>query len=453
MTQTADAPNPALLQDIAESLVARALKAGADSAEATVSESRAFELAVRDGKLEDVERSESLDAGVRVFVGKQPAGVAFSDLSEDGARQAVERAVAMARHAPEDPYAGLAEADQLCREFPDIPLYDGTVWDTQALEDLAGEVEKAARDVPGVSMTDNAFASGGSGAAAHATSAGFAQSWRRSSFSLGTSVIAEKDGAMERDYAMSRARRPGDLRDVTEVGREAGERAARRVGPVKLDSGARPVVFDRRVASTFLGALAGAVSGPAVARGVSFLREKMGEKIFADGVNILDEPHRPWGLGSTPFDAEGLANKTWSVIEDGRLTGWFLNLAASRQLGLAPAGHGRRNLGGPPGAGPTNFYMQPGAQSRDALIGGIEDGLLVTEMFGPSLNSNTGDWSVGVSGYRIVKGAIDHPVSEITVAGNLIDIFGRLIPADDLRFDGATNAPSVLVDQLAVGGA
>ncbi|WP_417477648.1 TldD/PmbA family protein [Maricaulis sp.] len=452
MTQTNSAPDPQKLQDIAADLIARARRAGADSAEASVSESRTTELSVRDGALEDIERSESLDAGVRVFVGTRQAGVAFSDLSEHGRSLTIERAVAMARLSPEDPFSALAEAERLCTHPAEIAMFDPAYWSPEDLEARSIEVEQAARAIDGVSKTDAAFASFGQGAAAYATTTGFNQGWRKSMFSYGASVIAERNGAMERDYAATAARRPGDLRTTLDIGTEAGERTARRVGPQKIDSGVQPVVFDRRVATTFLSALCGAISGPAVARGISFLRDKLGQPVFAPGINIVDDPHRDWGHSSCAFDGEGTVNHRSNLIEDGRLTTWLLNSAASRQLKLAPTGHARRSMGGAPGAGPTNLHLEAGSESREAMIGAIESGVLVMEMFGPSLNSNTGDWSVGVSGYRITKGQIDHPVSEITVAGNLMDIFARLIPASDLEFRGSVNSPSLLVDKLSVGG-
>ena len=452
MTQARNAPDPARLQSIADDLIALARKSGADAAEALLGESRHREASVRDGRLEDVEGSESLDAGVRVLVGKRQAGVAFSDLSEAGRRMAVERAVTMAKAAPEDPWAGLADEERLCLEPPQIDLFEDVQWSPDELEARAKAVEDAARAVEGVTKTDAAFASFGQGAAAYATTTGFNAGWRKSHFGWGVSVIAEKDGAMERDYDATSARRITDLRDTDVVGREAGERTARRVGPKKIASGVKPVVFDRRVATAFLSALTGAISGPSIARGVSFLREKMGEQIFAPGITITDDPHRAWGHGSAPFDGEGTVNGKSDIIADGRLTGWFLNSASARQLGLEPNGHARRNMGGPPGAGPTNLHLHAGQKSRADLIGAIDEGVLVMEMFGPSLNANTGDWSVGVSGYRIAGGRIDHPVSEITVAGNLIDLFGRIVPADDLEFRGAVNSPSVFIDAISIGG-
>ncbi|MBR9826067.1 MAG: TldD/PmbA family protein [Alphaproteobacteria bacterium] len=452
MTTQSDAPDTARLQEIAADLVDRAIKAGADAAEASIGESRSTELSVRDGQLEDIERSESLDAGVRVFIGKQQAGVAFSDLSIAGRDAVIGRALAMAKAAPEDPYAMLAEADRLATDPPELALFDASQWGPAELEAHANEVEKAARAIEGVTMTDAAFASFGQGGAAYATSTGFNRGWRKSMFSYGASVIAAVDGAMERDYAATSARRPGDLRTTLDIGTEAGERTARRVGPRKIESGSLPVVFDRRVASTFLGALCGAISGPAVARGVSFLRDKLGEPVFGETITVRDEPHRDWAHGSAPFDGEGTVNQPRAIIDRGRLTTWFLNSASARQLDMAPTGHAHRNLGGPPGAGPTNIHLEAGASSREDMIAGIKDGLLVMEMFGPSLNANTGDWSVGVSGYKIEQGEIAYPVSEITVAGNLIEIFGRLVPASDLEFYGAMNSPSVFVDAMAVGG-
>jgi len=452
MSSSNNAPDPAALQDIAGDLVKSALRLGADSAEASVGESRSMDISIRDGKLEDVERSESLDAGVRVFIGKQQAGVGFSDLSAQGRETAIARAVAMAKSAPEDPFSALAEADRLDKNPPQIEQFDPTNWSPAELEKRATDVENAARAIDGVTMTESAFASQGQGGAAYATSTGFNHGWRKSVFSYGVSVIAERDGEMERDYAGTGARRPSDLRGMEEIGTEAGERVVKRLGATKLPSGVLPVVFDRKVATTFLGALCGAISGPAVARGVSFLREKLGEKIFSDNINIIDDPHRAWGHGSTPFDGEGTRNQRSALIQDGHLTTWLLNSASARQLEMTPTGHASLSMGGPPGVGTTNLHLEPGNLSREDMIAGLEDGVLIMEMFGPSLNSNTGDWSVGVSGYKITKGQIDHPVSEITVAGNLVDIFGRLIPANDLKFRGSTNSPSVLIDDMSIGG-
>ncbi|HAQ34373.1 MAG TPA: modulator protein, partial [Alphaproteobacteria bacterium] len=367
MSQVTDAPDPARLQSIADELVALARKGGADAAEAAVIESRSTEVSLRDGKLEDIERSESRDAGLRVLLGKRQAGVSFSDLSSDGLQTVVERAIAMARLAPEDPHCGLAEPGQLTRNAPEIALYEDAEWSPETLEVLAADAEKAGRDVDGVTMTESASASHGSAAGAVSASNGFAGGWRRSSMGYGAVMIAARDGAMERDYSYSQARRTADLRSPEDIGREAGERAVARLAPRKLASGRLPVVFDRRISTVFLSSLSGAISGPSVARGVSFLRDKRGEKVFADGIRVIDNPLRDWGMGSRPWDGEGLAVKEWAVIDDGVLTDWFLNLPAARQLGLEPNGCGTRNLGGPPGAGPSNLHLEAGSASPEDL--------------------------------------------------------------------------------------
>lgn len=453
MTADINAPDPATLLEIVDDLIARALKKGAEAAEAAMIQSRSTEVSVRDGKLENVEGSESKDAGLRVFFGTRQAGVSFSDLSADGIEQAVARAIAMAKAAPEDPYAGLMDSDLIATEKPDIPLYAPAGWTSEALAEMAREIETAARAVDGVTMTETAFASIGETASAAVSSNGVRSTAQRSSHGYGVSVIAAKDGAMERDYSMTNARRIDDLRPLSEIGTEAGERASSRIGPRQMPSGNRPVIFDRRVSARFLGALQSAVAGPSIARGVSFLRDKRGERVFGEHINVIDDPHRPWGLGSRPIDGEGLATGKQAIIENGVLTTWLLNSSSARQLKLQPNGFATRSLGGSPGVAASNLHLEAGVSSPADMIAGIKDGLLITEMFSPSLNPNTGDWSVGVSGFAIENGAKAYPVSEITVAGNLLDIFARLEPANDLKFWSSTNAPSILVDNLSVGGA
>jgi PmbA protein len=449
---TAKGPDAEALAQIGRELVDAALKAGAEAAEAALVESRSLEASVREGSLEGMERSESRDAGLRVFIGKKQAGVAFSDLSPAGLATAVERAVAMARLAPEDPYAGLVEREALARSLPEIPLYEAHAWDAERLEAVALEMEAAAMAVPGVTATAGAGASYGAGASALVTSTGFEGLRRASSASLAIAPIAKKNGLMERDYESSAARRLGDLKSPSDVGRIAGERAAARVGAEKVASGKMPVVFDRRAADDILGYLLGAISGPAIARGTSFLREKMGERIFAEGIDVIEDPLKPWGFGSRAHDGEGVAARPRAIIEDGMLTTWLLNASSARQLGLDLTGHASPNLGAPPGVGASNVHLAPGGRSRAELISDAGTGLLVMEMFGASLNANTGDWSVGVAGFAIKDGSVGHPTSEITVAGNVLDIFARLEPGSDLEFDSAVVSPSILVDGLSVGG-
>lgn len=457
MTHRADieplrAPETGALLDISRDLVARALKAGADQAEAGVSESRSVEASVREGALETVERSESRDGGLRVIIGKRQAGVAFSDLSEAGITLAVERAIAMAKAAPEDPYCGLVDAEALARKAAHIETYAPVEADEAALEDSALALEAAARSVKGVHDVASAGASAGASASGFVTSTGFERGRQGSRCGLGVAAIAKGEGGMERDYDSHMARRLDFLKTPAEIGRSAGERAVSRLGAEKIGSGKMPVVFDRRVSTTFLSSLLGAISGPAIARGTSFLIDRMGEQIFAEGVDIIEDPLRDWSFGARAVDGEGVACRPRALIEDGVLTTWLLNAASARQLGLELTGHASRRLGGPPGVSAANVHLQPGELDRDGLMAEAGDGLLVTEMFGPSLNANTGDWSVGVAGYQITGGALGGPVSEVTVAGNLKDVFARLVPGADLEFEGSINAPSVLVDAMSVGG-
>lgn len=450
--ETRAALDPDALTEIAEDLVRRALKAGADAAEAGMVEGRSLEASIRNGALEELERSESRDAGLRVFIGKKQAGVAFSDLSETGRQLAIERAVAMARVAPEDAYCGLVDPSELARTLPEIPLYEDMEWDPAVLENLGLAMEEAALKVEHVETIASAGASFGAGAVALVTSNGFSAARMNSSCGLGIAPIAKRDGVMERDFKGHSARRFGDLKSAEEIGRIAGERAAARLGSTKMASGKMPVLFDARVATTFVSSFLGAISGPAIARGTSFLRGKMGERIFAEGIDIIEDPLKPWGHGSRAFDGEGVPVKARALIEDGVLTTWLLNASSARQLGLALTGHASQGLGSPPGIRTSNVHLAPGERSREELVADAGNALLVTEMFGPSLNENTGDWSVGVAGFAIENGVIAYPVSEMTVAGNLLDIFARLEPGSDLEFDHATNSPSVLVDDLSVGG-
>lgn len=448
----AAAPDPARLADIADDLIRRARAAGADAADASLSESRSLEASVRDGALEEMERSESLDAGLRVLVGQRQAGVAFSDLSEAGRALAVERAVAMAKAAPEDPYAGLLPQEALIGRIPDIESYDAPDWDPQALEDTALAMESAARSHPEIVQIAGCGASVGVRASALAASNGFVGVRLASVRSLGVAPVAKRGDFMERDYEGDSARRLSDLKAPDEIGRIAAERAIARLGADKIASGKRPVLFDRRTASTFLSSLIGAISGPAVARGVSFLRDKLGERILPEGMDLIEDPLKAWGHGSRAFDGEGAATRPRALVEDGVLTTWLLNAASARQLGMETTGHASARMGGAPGVSTSNVHLPAGETSREAMIGSMSDGVVVMEMFGPALNANTGDWSVGVAGFAVENGEIVRPVSEITVAGNLIDIFARLEPADDLEFRGSINAPSLYVDALTIGG-
>jgi PmbA protein len=439
----------ALLNDV----VAAALKAGADAAEAVAAERRALSITVRLGDLEEVEREESRDLGLRVFVGRRQATVSGSDISAEARAKLVERVVAMARLAPEDPYAGLADPDTLVRgPLPELDLFDPSEPTPEDLETRARVAEDAARAAPRVVNSDGASASWSASQWRLVTSGGFSGLHQASGFSISASAIAGDGEGMESGADWRSVRWQSDLPASEQIGAEAGRRAGDRLGARKIDSTTAPVVFENRLAASLLGPLIGAISGPSIARGTSFLKDRLGKPVFAPGVTVYDDPHRRRGLGSTPFDDEGVANQRRNLIDGGVLTTWLLNSPAARQLGLRTTGHASRGLAGPPGVGTANLTLAPGAADKAALMRDAGSGLLVTSMFGPSLNGNTGDWSVGCSGFWFENGELAYPVAEITVAGNLIDIYARLVPGADLEFRGSANAPSLLVDALAIAG-
>lgn len=440
-------------ENLLHDVVAAARKAGADAAEAVFAERQSLSVSVRLGELEEVEREEARDLGLRVFIGERSATVSGSDISADARAKLIERAVAMARLAPEDPYASLAPRDRLARApYPELDLVDPYEPSAEALETQARMAEDAARAVKGVTNSDGGSAAWSSSRWALATSDGFQASHAATGHSISASAIAGEGAGMERGGEGRSTRHFGDLPAAGDIGMEAGRQAVARLNPRKIASTTAPVIFENRLAMSLIGPLLGAISGPSIARGTSFLKDKLGQPIFARGVDLLEDPHRVRGLGSAPFDDEGVATQVRALIDDGVLTTWLLNAGAARQLGLETTGHASRGLAGPPGVSPSNLTLQPGTRDKAGLMADAGTGLLVTSMFGPSINANTGDWSVGCSGQWFENGQITGPVAEITVAGNLIDIYARLIPGSDLEIRGASNAPSILVDGLAIAG-
>ncbi len=433
-------------------LLDAAARAGAPAADASFALRESLSAEVRLGALEGVEREEARSVALRVLDGRRQAAAASSDVSLAGLQALAERVVAMARAAPEDPYCGLLDPEHRAQELPDVDTFDPTDLAASALEDMARVCEAAALAVPGVTNSVGAGASLERSQGGYATSDGFMGFSRSGAFGLGVSVIAERDGAKERDYESRSKRRLEDLPSADSIGRIAGERAVARLGSRKVDSQRAPVIFQNRLAGRLIGPMLGAISGSAVARGVSFLKDKLGERIFPSGFDIEDDPLRPRGLASRPFDGEGGRVRRTLLVEDGVLTNWLLNAAAARQLGLEPNGHATFGHGGPPGIGASNVTVAPGGRSLDDLVRDAGRGLLATEAFSPSLNANTGDYSVGVAGFWFENGAIAFPVSEVTIAGNLLDIYGRLIAGSDLERRGTLDSPSLLVDDLAIAG-
>ena len=432
--------------ELAERLVERALRAGADAADATASRTLALAVHWRGGALEELEGEEAVAMGLRVFAGKRLATVSSSQAG--AADELVERALAMARQAPEDPFAGLASPQQLATAIPDLDLDGGGPPATGTLLAMAREAEEAARAVAGVTNSEGAQASWSGGERALAASNGFRGSYAASSATIAASAIAGAGLAMEQDGEYRRARHLGDLPGAAEIGAEAGRRAVRRLGAAAMATGSVPVVFDNRCAASLLGHLVAAIGGDAIARGTSFLKDSMGERLFAPGIAVAEDPHRRRGLRSRPFDGEGLATKRRRLIDDGRLTCWLLDCRSARQLGLEATGHATR--GG--GAAPSNLWLEPGAASLDELIADIEEGLFVTHLTGLGVNGINGDYSRGAGGFRIRKGALDHAVNEATIAGNLKDMYAHLTPADDLELLTGMDAPSLRIDGMTVAG-
>jgi PmbA protein len=439
-------------QDILADLIRAAKKAGADAADALLVESVSAGVSYRLGKLEDLERAESADLGLRVFLGQKIAFVSSTDLSSNALESLPARAVAMARLAPEDKYARLAPRERLARDIPALDLEDTAEPSADRLIELAKTVEGAAMAVKGVSNSEGGGAGYARSAITLATSEGFSGHYAGTSHEIGVAVLAGEGTAMERDYDSASARHGADMDSAEAVGRRAGARAVARLNPRKVKSQAVPVIFDPRVSLGLVGHFANAISGASIARGVSFLKEKMGQTVFAPGINITDDPHRLRGLRSKPFDGEGVANARRRLIENGVLTSWLLDCASAAQLGLETTGHAARGTGGPPMPAPTNLYMEAGMLSPTALMADIREGFYVTELMGMGVNGVTGDYSRGATGFWIEKGEIAYPVSEVTIAGNLKDMFLHLTPADDLVFRHGTNAPTLRVEGMTLAG-
>ncbi|MGF1630591.1 MAG: TldD/PmbA family protein [Kiloniellaceae bacterium] len=435
-----------------DDLVTKAKRAGAESADAVHFSSTGLSHAQRLGAPERLEREESHDVGLRVLLGKRQAIVSSTDLAPDSLDELVERALAMAKVVPEDPYCGLATAEELARSVPALDILDTEEPAPEVLIERARACEEAARAVSGVTNSEGAEASWSRIKIALVTSNGFARGYGRSGHSVGVSVIAGEGLHMESDYEFASAVYGPELEDASEVGRRAGERAVQRLGAKKPPTQRLPVVFDPRVSNSLLRHLAGAISGPSIARGTSFLKDKLNNQIFPEGITIVDDPHRPHGLASKPFDGEGLANGRMNIVEGGRLTTWILDLSSARQLGMRSTGHAARGTSSPPSPSTSNLYMEPGSATPAELMADIEQGFYVTGMMGMGINGVTGDYSRGASGFRIEKGELTYPISEATVAGNLKQMFMNLTPANDLVFKYAANAPTLRIDGMTLAG-
>ncbi len=429
-----------------------AKRAGADAADAVAVRGVSQGVEVRDGRVEESERSEGDDVGLRVFVGKRQAVVSTNDVSGDNVAKLAQRAVAMARVAPDDAYVGLADPALLARDFPDLDLLDPAMPSTAELERRALEAEAAALAVSGVTKSGGASASTGIGGMVLVTSTGFHGAYLRSSHGISTTAIVGEGTGMERDYDFSSALHGADLEAPAKIGRRAGERAVARANPRKAATCKAPVVFDPRVAGSLVGHLVGAANGASIARKTSFLKDRLGQQLFDKSIRIIDDPLRVRGLRSQSFDAEGVATKKLAIVDEGVLTSWLLDSATARELGLATTGHAHRGVSSSPSPGAYNLHMEAGEPTPDELIADIKQGFYVTDLIGSGVNGVTGDYSRGASGFWIENGKLSYAVSEMTIAGHLFEIFRSLRPANDLTFRYGVNAPTVRIEGLTIAG-
>lgn len=439
-------------ENVMSMLLDNARKHGAEAADAIVAGGISEEVSVRLGKLESIERSEDRNIGLRVFVDGRNAIISTASIDEKSIDELAARAVAMAKLAPQDPYAGLAEASLLATNIPELDLMDRTVPSSDTLKDLAFAVENAAQSTKGITNSEGGNASYGTTTVMLATTNGFSSSYERSGFGISTVALAEHDGKMERDYDYSAAVHFGDLKSPEDIGKSAANRTLSRLGARKVKTGSFPVVYDQRVSSSISGHISGAINGASITRGTSFLKDCMGKQITNTAITLTDDPLRPRGAGSSGFDGEGLARRQRIMVENGVLKGWFLDLASARQLNLDPTGNASRGTSSSPSPSTSNWMMEAGSKSRDELIAEIDEGFLVTELIGSSVSLITGDYSRGASGFWIEKGKIVYPVTEATIAGNLKDMLMAMTPANDLDFTRSNITPSLRIDGMVVAG-
>lgn len=444
-----EGPDAARLTDRVAALVEAARKAGADAADAVAVRGRSTSVSVRLGKVESTNASEGDDVSLRVFVGKRVASVSAT-ASSDPATLA-ERAVAMAKVSPEDPFQGLADADLLAKTVRDLDLFDATEVTADQLREAALAAEEAALAVPGVTNSGGSGASAGLGGLVLATSHGFVGHYVGTRFSRSASVIAGEGTGMERDYEFSSRLHFADLESPEEIGRKAGERAVRRLNARKARTGTVDVVFDPRVARGIAGHLAGAINGASVARKTSFLRDRMGQQVASAGITVTDEPMRVRGQASRPFDGEGVAGEKLLMVEKGILNHWFLSTSAARELGLKTNGRGARG-GSSVSPSSTNLAIEPGDRTPEDIIRSLGTGFYVTEVFGQGVDMITGEYSRGASGLWIENGELTYPVAEVTIASNLKDMFLRMVPASDLDRDFSTASPTLLIEGMTLAG-
>ncbi len=442
--------------ELGERLVKKALSKGADAADAIVSEGISLSAGARLGKLEHVEHAKATELGLRAIIGTKQAFISSSGIIGDSAENRLDalaqRVVDMAQRAPDDPYCGLAEKTLLATDFSALDICDKQEPDMAYLQNQALETEACAMGVAGISNSEGGGASWSHSHTGLVTSHGFRGTYAATSWSLSCAVLGGENDAMERDYASHSTRHFEDLDSPEQVGLRAATRTLERLNPRKIKSTKAPVMFCPRVSSSLLGHFAGAIAGNSVARGTSFLKDMMQQQVFSKGIKIIDDPCRQRGLRSIRFDGEGVSAKPLTLIEDGVLQTWLLSSASAKQLGLKTNGRAARGIGDAPHPSITNLYMAAGKSPPEALQKQIKTGLLVTELIGMGVNGVTGDYSRGAAGFWIENGVPVYPVSEITIASTLQDMFLNMIPASDLEFRHGVNAPSLLIEEMSLAG-
>jgi PmbA protein len=442
-------PAPA---DLLDDLVRGALKAGADSADAMLIDATSLGVSYRLGKVETLERAESGDLGLRVFVGKKQAMVSATDRKPQALKELVEHAVAMAKAAPEDEFCGLADPSMITKNWPKLNLADTVEYTAEQLIAQSREAEDVARAVKGITNSEGTNASTSSAEVTLASSNGFVGNYRYTGYTVGAAMLAGEGTGMVTDYDYTSRVFAADMPNPASIGKNAAERTVKRLNPRKMPTAQVPVVFEPRIAGSILGSLAGAISGASVARGTSFLKDKLGQIIFSEAITIIDDPFRNRGLRSRPFDAEGLLPQKRKLIDKGVLTTWLLDLRSARQLKMTSTGHASRSPGGTPSPSASNLYMEAGKLSPTELIKDIKQGFYVTEVMGMGVNGVTGDYSQAAAGFWIENGEICFPVSEMTIAGNLKDMFKNITAANDLEFTRGFDAPTLRIEGMMVAG-
>ena len=440
-------------KDILAKTLSQAKRLGADEAEAVFYEADGISVTVRLGELETVERPAEKALGLRVYCGKKTTSLSTSDLSPAALKELAEKAVMIAKQSPENPYAELAGKNLFAREFnKNLEIYDLSSPTAEALKDLALRAEDAGRSVEGITNSEGGSAGWKKATKTHLTSKGFEGENASSSFSCYTVLLAGEGTTMERDYEFSSARYFEDLDNPEGIGRRAAERALKRLNPKKIKSQTVPVIFHRRTSNSLLSHFSGAINGKPVAKGTTFLSTDLGSLIFPKNVQIIDDPTRKRGLSSRPFDGEGLKMERLDLVQDGVLKDWFLDIASAKEMDLTSNGRASRSLAGSASPSSSNLYMENGKRSLKEMMAGVGAGLLVTELIGMGVNLVTGDYSRGATGFWFEDGEIAFPVSEITIAGNLKDMFSGIEPASDLEFKHGTDAPSLLIPSMVVAG-